>query len=426
MSPMKRFAPPLLATLALSLLLVSSATASFGFKDLDVTFTNADGSTATQAGSHPYAFTTSFSVNTTLDGEGREVPDGETEDLTLGQIPGLAGDPNSTPLCPTAKFIERIQGLAQCPDSTAVGTATVLAGFTPPPPGKTELPVHVAVYNLEPPPGVAAKLGFVVLNEPVTVEVGVNQEPPFNIVARLTKIPQILLFYASEFTIWGNPADEAHDPLRGKCLDYQARAEKPVSKGLCPVDIPEKPFLTLPRACQGPLATKLAATAWNNGGTSGDEALTHDDSTPPEPQGMTGCGKLGFNPKLVSQPTTTSAESPSGLDLSLNVKDEGIGNPKGLAGSDIRNFALTLPEGMTVNPSSAEGLGVCTPAQYDKVSLSASGCPASSKLGTVQVEDAAACQNALEGSSTSPSRTTRQPAPPEPRTPSTPCSPSTW
>jgi hypothetical protein len=383
---MKRFVILLLATLALALALASPAAASFGFKDLDVTFTNEDGSTTTQAGSHPYAFTTSFSVNTTLDGEGREVPDGETEDLTLGQIPGLAGDPNSTPLCPAAKFIERIFGVPQCPDATAVGIVAVLAGFTPPPPGKTELPLHLPVYNLEPPPGVAAKFGFVVLGEPVTVEVGVNQEPPFNIVAHLTKIPQILLFYASEFTIWGNPADEAHDPLRGKCLDYQLSSEEPVSKGLCPVDIPEKPFLTLPRACEGPLATKLQATAWNNGGSSKDEALTHDDSIPPEPQGMTGCGKLGFNPNLVSQPTTTSAESPSGLDLSLNVKDEGLGNPKGLAGSDIRNFTLTLPQGMTVNPSSAEGLGVCTPAQYDAISLTASGCPASSKLGTVSVK----------------------------------------
>lgn len=38
---------------------------------------------------------------------------------------------------------------------------------------------HVPVYNLDPPPGVAAQLGFIVLNVPVTINVRVADEPPF-------------------------------------------------------------------------------------------------------------------------------------------------------------------------------------------------------------------------------------------------------
>ena len=50
---------------------------------------------------------------------------------------------------------------------------------------------------------------------------------------------------------------------------------------------------------------------------------------------------------------------------------------------------VTLPEGMTVNPSIAEGLGVCTPADLDRETLHSApgeGCPNASKIGTVHTE----------------------------------------
>ncbi len=39
---------------------------------------------------------------------------------------------------------------------------------------------------------------------------------------------------------------------------------------------------------------------------------------------------------------------------------------------------------MTANPSAAEGLGVCSEAQYAAESLTAHGCPQASKLGTLE------------------------------------------
>ncbi len=41
---------------------------------------------------------------------------------------------------------------------------------------------------------------------------------------------------------------------------------------------------------------------------------------------------------------------------------------------------------MTANPSAADGLEVCTKAQYEAASLQQGGCPQSSKLGSVQIE----------------------------------------
>ncbi|MGC1167067.1 MAG: hypothetical protein WA862_13270, partial [Solirubrobacterales bacterium] len=385
----------LLATAALALfacgMLAAPALGAFGFKDLDVTFTNKDGSTATQAGSHPFAMTTSFGVNTFEQG-GMEIVEGETKNLFLGQIAGLVGKPTATPRCPTAQFITLAasgSGASTCPDSTAVGVAAIRAGFSPVPAGEDGY-LHVPVFNLIPPPGVAAKIGFVVLQEPITVELKVSEEPPYNVIAALENVPQVLLFYASKVTLWGNPADAAHDSLRGGCVgDLQGITDEPISKGLCPVNIPEEPFLTLPRACQGPLATSLDATSWDGSPPVTDVAFTHDDSLPPNPLGMSGCGNLNFSPTTTAQPTTKAAASPTGLDFSLDVKDEGLTNSKGVAQSDIRKAVVTLPEGFTTNPSLAEGLNVCTEADLARetaFSAPGAGCPNASKIGTVEVE----------------------------------------
>jgi hypothetical protein len=50
---------------------------------------------------------------------------------------------------------------------------------------------------------------------------------------------------------------------------------------------------------------------------------------------------------------------------------------------------VSLPEGLTIDPSAGVGLGACTPAQFAGVTLSSPeglGCPEDSKLGTVEVE----------------------------------------
>jgi hypothetical protein len=372
--------PWVLALLLLALASPAPAMAGFGFEDLDVTFTDENGATLTQAGSHPFAMTTSFEVNTFVNGEGKAVPEGEAKDLILRQIEGFVGNPTATPRCPTATFIVRAEGKSSCPNSTVVGLAKIRAGFEPPEASNTAA-VHPPVFNLIPPPGVAAKLGFIVLTEPVTVEIRVNDRYPYNVVAGLENVPQVLLFYSSEFTLWGNPASEAHDPFRGRCVSSEASDELE-SNGLCPVDVPEKPFLTLPRACRGPLATELEATSWT-GESSTDTSLTHDEAG--NPQGMTGCESLPFEPGIGAQATTSQAESASGLDFSIDVEDEGLTSPTGRAHADMRKIVATLPEGVTANPSAANGLGTCSVAQYESASVESAGCPEDAKLGTLEV-----------------------------------------
>ena len=155
------------------------AMAEFGFKELNVTFKNADGTPDTQAGSHPYAMTTTFDFNTTTEPLRGEIVDGSVKDLAGFQVPGLVGKPNATPTCSTVNFLKSIQyhtGEAlfpNCPDSTAVGVTTISLGGG----GQVGSFPPVPIYNLEAPSGVAQKLGFIIQNVPVTVEITVNPDP---------------------------------------------------------------------------------------------------------------------------------------------------------------------------------------------------------------------------------------------------------
>ncbi len=358
----------LVAVFALGL--CGTAHGAFGLKDLDVTFTNQDGSPATQAGAHPYALTTSLAFNTATDPIFGEVPAEDLKDLVVAQVPGLVGDPGAVPRCANAVFLSPS---ASCPDSTAVGVNDVYTGA----------PQHVPVFSLVAPPGTAAKLGFVVLGVPATIELSVNPAPPYNVIARLTNVPQVLAIYNSQLTVWGNPADPSHDDERGRCAGAGGSS--------CAANIANTPFLTAPRACQGPLPTSFRADSWQNPGVFDEPpaVLTHDDAEPPNPLGFTGCGKLGFSPSIAAQPTSKAASSPSGLDFSLDVDDEGLANPSGVAGSDIEKTEVTLPEGFSANPSLAEGLNVCTEAELARetaFSEAGAGCPNASKIGTVEVE----------------------------------------
>ncbi len=380
----------LMATLVLLLAFAPApARASFGLKEFDVTYTKADGSPAVQAGSHPFAMTTSLALNSHLNSEPSSVPDGELKDLTIEQVVGLVGDPTATPRCSTSDFttVQHGQGgrnkNSSCPDSTVVGlTETSVAGGT-----REVRPV----YNVEPPPGVAVKLGFVVFSVPVTIEVMVKHEYPYNVSAVLSNIPQPVQFFASKVELWGNPSDPAHDPYRGECLVASAGSlAEPASEGICPSGGNDLPFLTLPRSCEGPLSTSYEADSWEEPGVFVQGfSVMHDSSVPVNPIGLQGCSRLGFSPTIETQPTSRAAQSPTGLDAGLNVHDEGLTNPTGLAQADISKAVVTLPEGMTANPSLAEGLNVCSEeslARETVNSVPGEGCPEESKIGTVEVE----------------------------------------
>lgn len=349
-------------------ILTAPASADFGLNDPSIEFLNKNGTEARQAGSRPYAMRTTINVNTTTSGKS-ELPIDAAKNLITRLPAGFIGDRNATPRCSGAEFVDIIENISSCPDSSAVGMVKLRVGIEGP------LEATAPVYNLEPPPGAAAKLGFVTIGDvPVTLEVGVNPDPPYNVIVRATKIAQPIRFYGAELTIWGVPASPDHDAERGSCA----------GSGGCKANVPPRPFVTLPRSCSGQdLITDIEVDSWQKPGAW----LHYPISTP----SMVGCSLLGFAPRISALPTTDQADSPTGMNIALEVDDENLTNPapSATAHSDIKKAVVTLPEGVTANPSVAEGLGTCSAedlATEHVDSEPGEGCPQASKIGTVRVE----------------------------------------
>jgi hypothetical protein len=395
---MKRLVTIFAVLLAGTTFCTGSATAQdFSLEDFSVTYSKADSSPATEAGSHPFEVTTTFDVANTVSPEEGYVPSGAVKNLTVSLPPGFVGDTQATPRCDTVDFTDfdpraEPPWLPACPASSAVGIVTTRLAFT-----NQDEPrfVSSAVYNLVPPKGMAAMLGFVAFGGlAITVELRVNPSPPHNIVATLDDVPQPARFFGSVLTIWGNPSDPAHDPYRAGCLDNSPKPTFEISStGNCPSGGAQRPFLTMPRSCTGPLASTIEASPWENPAFE----ATASSLSP----GMIGCSKLPFEPTITAAPTTRQAESASGLDFNLDFHDEGLTDPKGIAQSDIRKAVVTLPEGVTLNPSAAQGLATCSPADLERETVDSEprqGCPEASKVGSVEVETPLLEGSVLHGS----------------------------
>lgn len=384
---MKRFTPILAAMLLVAVVVAAPARAEFGLGKFDVTFTNEDGTLTTQAGSHPFAMDTRFDVNYTETAPGKWELDGEVRDDFFQQVPGFVGDATAIPPCELAELIKQA-----CKSNTQVGIIAY-GIFSPKSFG------GAPVYALSSPPGVPVRLAFLapIVNQPVLIDNQVRQGGDYNVLASQRGLPQILAIYGARLQLWGNPADPDHGRFRPPCGGFGVTNGVPVEKvefvpgsGSCSANAPEVPFLTLPGSCTGPAETVWAADSWQNIGVFvGGGTLTHDFAEPPNPQGFTGCGKVPFSPSVSAGPSSASAESPSGLDFDLNFDQGGLKTSSGIAQSEAKKIVTTLPEGVTVNPSVGEGLGFCSPADYERESLSISegeGCPDNSKVGTVHVD----------------------------------------
>lgn len=361
---------------------VGQADESFGLKGLSVEFLDAGDNAARLAGSHPFRMRTQIFVNSKITSEEGELPVNEVpidavRTLITELPPGMAGDPYAATRCSGADFVDVVKQISSCPDSAAIGLATVRVGVENP------IEFTTPVYNLIPAPGSAAKLGLIALGDvPVTLDIGVNPDPPYNVIVRATNIAQPIRFYGADLEIWGTPASSAHDKKRGSCIP----------KGGCSANIPIRPFITLPRSCSGTLKTLITVDSWQNPGAF----LEYRPQTP----GMVDCEVLKFAPELNAQTTTDHAESPTGMDVTLTVKDENLPAPDGIAHSDIKKAVVALPEGVTANPSLAEGLETCSEDQLDletAFSEPGKGCPEASKVGTVEVKTPILREDTLYG-----------------------------
>ena len=349
----------------------------FGIQHLETWMSGEDGGAFTSAGDHPSLFRFEFDINSAtrqLVGGGEAIQPVHTlRNATATLPPGLVVNPTAAPRCSEVEFEQ-----VACPDATAIGTASIGLDFGFPANADT-----YGLYNLDPPAGSPAAFGFdpVGLGFFIHVLGAVDPAHGYGLEGVVKDIPEIQTTDSAALSFFGDPSDPSHDTMRGFCNPYNGGFQTP-----CPTPRRSEPFLTMPTACAGPLEFNLETTFWQGGADSATSMADDADGTP---QGVTDCDQLDFNPTLTARPTTNVADSPSGLDVDLQVPQSD--NLNQLATSHLKKAVVTLPEGLTLNPSAANGLRACSSAQVgidpDTGTPNGAGpnCPDASKLGTVEV-----------------------------------------
>jgi hypothetical protein len=377
---MIRRAFSVLATVAVSLIAAAAAQAEgFGFVPGSVNATplNQDGSPTLRAGSHPWAYQVQFSFKRT---EGSDLTDGgAARHLIVELPPGLVGNPEAVPKCPRPLFEGEVPN---CPASTQIGTLQATISSI----GET----HGPVYNLEAPPG-SAQFGFSLLEYTSFQEGSVRTDDGYGVTVGAFNLPVPLISVTE--TIWGNPADPDHFDER------LCRTNLESQKPGCASEAQQKAFLTLPTNCQAPPQIRMKASSVLDPTTFVEEsggAITVNG----EPASLRGCDEVPFSPSIAAGPTSHLAANPSGLDFELKLPNSGLLSPGGTSESEPETTEVALPEGLTVNPSAAEGLVGCSSAQYaaEKIdSAPGQGCPEASKLGSL-VAQSPLLKEPIEGS----------------------------
>jgi DNA-binding beta-propeller fold protein YncE len=316
----------------------------FGVKSFEVSFANKDGSTDTQAGSHPYKMSTNIVMNTTVlpneitaDSLYHVQPDGGTfKDVIVDLPPGLVGDPNATAkkctlaqMDVTGEYLGQslFPGYEPCPVESAIGELEVEFGANRILGGILREPI----YNLVPPRGVAAQLGSHFILPNAFINVGVQAGGDYPVQAATFQAPVVEPVISTRVVVFGVVGTGAS----------------------------RKAFLTLPTGCNGPLRSSISVDSYQNPGHYVNaSSVTRNASG--QPVGLSGCSKLQFPPTITVSPDTTNASTSSGLTVGVHVSQKAALNPEGLAESSLRDTTVTLPEGVALNPAGADGLEACS------------------------------------------------------------------
>jgi hypothetical protein len=350
----------------------------FGIASTSIRFGALDGSQDNQAGDHPYEATTSFYMNTFDDMNPSFTTFHEKErqvkDTIVDLPPGIVGNPNVTPKCTLQQLGDSTFRQNACPAASQIGT------ISPYGPSRISLPLlelggpelDRPLYNIVPERGHAAEFGFTIGGNNIVIYADVVPSNGAYII-RLSSpgIQRIQALLGVMVTFFGNPG--ARDGVTGSGGAFLANGANCSASG--------QTFRVLADLWQAP----AGFTADGSPDLSDPNWKLGETTLPP----LHGCDELHFQPTIAAVAETNRGDTPSGLDVAIKVpQEEGV---KALATPPLKKVVVTLPAGMTVNPSSANGLQGCS---LGELGMSAAGvpdgtapnCPDASKVGTVEVE----------------------------------------
>jgi hypothetical protein len=313
---------------------------------------------------------------------GPEEPVGQLKTVRVDLPPGLTVNPEATEQCSQTQF-----DAETCPPGSAVGVSLVTGSLAGVP---ASVPLEGTVYNIVPPAGQPARFGFHLAGNAIYLEADVAWESD----------------YHEYFTIAVPKAIELEPFINGLILKNRLVFKGRMGDGT---------FITTPTTCFGeavPSPFQQVYSTWLRADSyekpdpvfpAGSSFFESRIPRVPEKFGTSPkeCTTIPFAPTVAVDPNTAQTDSPSGATVTVNLPEiEGGGNQ---ASSHVRSARTTLPLGMGLNPSAANGLEACTDAQFGKgtrnfATWTPPGCPAAAKIGTVEVDTPPLPDGSLSGS----------------------------
>jgi len=321
-----------------------------------------------------------------------EAPVDELKTVRVDLPVGLSVNPGATVRCKLAVFEA---GAGGCPAGSEVGESFVTAAGPLGPIAPVAGVTQVTVYNVEPKPGEAARFGLELAGNEVFLEGDVDWSGD----------------YHEGFTIHV-PATLPED--LGGVLGLLTGQKGVVLKNRLVFDgrSGDGTFLTTPTTCFGPAyaadwvpgqqpngpsghvySTFLRADSVGNPNPNFPEGSSFFESPIPPRSETSGpgtepidCGSIPYDPTIGVDPGTPEANSPAAASVEIKVPH--LIEEDGQDSSHTRDATVTLPVGMGINPSAANGLQVCTDAQFGKGTTNPVACPPQSIVGTARIESA--------------------------------------
>jgi hypothetical protein len=337
----------------------------------------------TQAGGFvPYGVT-DFTVKKKEIAAGVFAPVESIKNLRVDVAPGVVTNPQAAGVekCSMTSFkgIELVPGVfskSSCSQSTIIGKQEATTVLEVAPKTFADVELEGNVYNLEPTSGQATTYG-------VALEIPGSGGTEF-----VHSFIQGSVEYKTDYHDYFVITNLSPGLLASRLVFYGA--ENPFTK--------EKTgLLRNTTACvqPGPNTTTTDTAESENG-------IVRSKSFE-DPIGTTGCEGLTFKPTFALTPESSVSDQPDGL----TVETTDTHPATGIDTADVKNVSVTMPEGLTMNPSAGAGLAACTPKQagfgkeerpFKIATLAPSGCPSSAKIGTVGIEVPTLPEGTLQGS----------------------------
>jgi hypothetical protein len=357
----------------------------FGPLDFSARSLDSGGDDYTVAGGHPYEATTSFAFPTwrgddasVVPGMGILYPVEEVRNIWVELPPGFVGAASAAPQCTLTHLLDVIP---RCPAASKVGTLTLtVAGG----------PLTNALFNMTPEKGYPAEFAF---------------KMPGQTVVSYPQLRPRGGGYGLNITVPG----ASRYKVRGVSATFWgAPSQHPGLFGAPPTGGPPIPFLSNQSDClDAQPITKIYVDSWEHparmlsDGTPDLSDRNWKSSAAPAPP-VTGCDAPAladqFKPSITAAPTPDTgnhaADTPSGyrVDLSFPQSNDPtdpdtVFDPSIPQAPQLKDATVTLPAGVAVSPSAADGLDGCSDVPgNDQVrldSIKPVSCPDASKIGSV-------------------------------------------